>query len=529
MSQLSMGSLFVAAVAAVAPAQGVILSGPVDYPPGAALPSYALDPLRDLDADGRWDVVEFGAIGGLSQYRYRLGNPDGTFGPLFNGPSGSFGPVVLSAPSIALAGRGYSVVHLHSPTSQIRFEEIVRTPNTFADPLSAITHVVPAPLPGVASMLPSGAAVASGAALYRPTFLPHGFVRFVAAPPVAPGGAPTLASTTVYASISAPEATVSKLIPADIDGDGDEDVYALHGSGLVEVVLNVGGAFVPNPGQSFLYMPTLGSMFAGDIDGDLDDDLAFTSFFGTTAVFLATPTGGAVAFSQAISALPPTFALRAVADLDGDGDGELVGEWNGQIRYADVDAAGVATLSADVPAVANAANVAPYDLDADGRIDLVGFQFGQRVWFNRTGGAPAPARPGTGDGVALLTSSAAPGGFTLPLAGGSPYETREAFAGGMITFVAQAPGLPAGSAVYLVGDLYPIGAPLPEALPGVWTSFAPPFILAGALDGSGEAGFALPVPAGLGLHLATVWQAIVPSASASNGVFAASDAVEFQM
>jgi hypothetical protein len=210
-------------------------------------------------------------------------------------------------------------------------------------------------------------------------------------------------------------AEVADLELGDVDGDGDEDLFAAQFP-FEELLLNHGsGGFVSAPDQ--LPPPVL-DQSAGCALGDVDSDGDLDVLLGNWASYppLGPPTDslylndGAGAFTDASSQLPPeaapTLAVE-LADLDQDGDQDALiarggagldrlYENQGQGLFTDATAA---KLGPSGPS----ASVAVADLDEDGAPDLL---LGGRVWLNQLGVfvaaaelAPTPA-PGVGS-VAL--------------------------------------------------------------------------------------------------------------------------------
>lgn len=139
-------------------------------------------------------------------------------------------------------------------------------------------------------------------------------------PPLLPSCEPGLADVSQWALTGHP----SGFGLADLDGDADLDVFAvLPDVAALELAFNDGaGAFTPG-GVVDLGLPQLGMRVAGgDLDGDGEVDLAVARadssdlvvLFGQDGVFMPGPTLPASVSPQTIT----------VADLDGDGDRDLV-------------------------------------------------------------------------------------------------------------------------------------------------------------------------------------------------------------
>ena len=136
---------------------------------------------------------------------------------------------------------------------------------------------------------------------------------------------------------------------ADIDKDGDLDFVLGEYNGILKYFLNEssGGTIsftektsTDNPFNGFDVGNHSASTFA-DIDGDGDLDLVVGESTGTLKYFLNGSTGGTISFTEQTSTDNPfngfdvgSGSTPAFADLDGDGDLELVaGRYNGTLKY----------------------------------------------------------------------------------------------------------------------------------------------------------------------------------------------------
>jgi len=488
----------------------------------------------DLDGDGRDDVVE--VVAGLP-YKYRLANPDGTLRPKCSAPSAPSADGWAAWPLVSVGGGVHAVTY--DPASQIlRFASISETVGTLSDPLSVTVSFVNAPGPGGAT---ATSTVARGDVVYAATSQPPGFLAFRVGAGATTAAPVDLLSTHAFVSATPPLANPPKLHASDFDGDGLDDVVLEHVGGwphptsaTLEFAFGVpGGGFTANAGQPSVPLPGLGPVFFGDVDNDGVRELLHGVFGAFTVYDAIGPNGsGGIAITSTPFALAG-FTGWCAGDLDGDGDDDVAGTMGGAVRFLRGGGVGLVLDSLVIPAptALPPGGVRRADLDGDGRPDLVvEFAFGGRAAFlNQTGLASAPQRPGTGDGVVLTSVAAAAGATPGPSTGGVHFETKEAFAGGTIRFDVAAPAFGAGTLVYLIGDLFPWEVPLPPFLPGIWTSGAPPLVAAGLLDAAGATSFVVPVPAGLTVRIASVWQAVIGSPAATNGMYAASNAHELQI
>jgi Ca2+-binding RTX toxin-like protein len=198
---------------------------------------------------------------------------------------------------------------------------------------------------------------------------------------------------------------------ADIDADGDLDVFIGNNAGNTLVYLNTGSATSPafaapvtNPyglGDVGSYAnPTL-----ADIDGDGDLDVFVGNQAGNTLVYLNTGSATSPAF-----AAPSTnpyglgnvgfYASPAFADIDGDGDLDaFIGYGDGNtlvyLNTGSTTSPAFAVSSTNpygLGDVGLSANPTFADIDGDGDLDaFIGNHFGNTQVYLNTGSATSPA------------------------------------------------------------------------------------------------------------------------------------------
>ena len=208
---------------------------------------------------------------------------------------------------------------------------------------------------------------------------------------------------------------------ADIDGDGDLDALVGNSYGETLFFLNTGTARTPSfereTGTFRLVGVDLNANPAfADIDGDGDLDLFVGDGYGDTSFFRNTGTATAPSFvREAVNfgltsvgqSASPTFA-----DLDGDGDLDaLVGNSTGATQFfRNTGTATAASFVRETGAfglgtVRDLAGPAVADIDGDGDFDaFVGGEDGRTLFFRNS--APGITLTTTGGGTAVIEGGA---------------------------------------------------------------------------------------------------------------------------
>tara|TARA_R110002072_G_scaffold273219_3_gene433749 strand:- start:30491 stop:32050 length:1560 start_codon:yes stop_codon:yes gene_type:complete len=167
----------------------------------------------------------------------------------------------------------------------------------------------------------------------------------------------------------------------DVDGDGDLDIVAGNSdqfSGRQNyLLLNTGyGVFVQAPpGRLPIALARTSALVLADLDGDGDLDL-FETAVTSSAVLLRNDGAGAFTdvSATALPAITTNANALAVADLDGDGDldvvlsglgGEVLLLNNGNGTFSDATAGNMPNI------VDNTISIAIGDVDGDGDLDVL--------------------------------------------------------------------------------------------------------------------------------------------------------------
>jgi len=174
-----------------------------------------------------------------------------------------------------------------------------------------------------------------------------------------------------------------QLICADLDADGDDDVVAVCGWAGVVSYEHLGDRFGPQQVLIELDVPT--DVGAGDFDGDGDLDLAVCE---RTEVHVLdqTPGGFVTTTVTAGGAFPGNCSALMVADLDLDGDPDVITTDLGDLRVWE-NAAGL--VQPGLSAAEDVGFIDSFgvgDLDGDGLPDVVTADYGE-VFLHRGDGA----------------------------------------------------------------------------------------------------------------------------------------------
>ncbi|MFD2719003.1 FG-GAP-like repeat-containing protein [Hymenobacter monticola] len=170
-------------------------------------------------------------------------------------------------------------------------------------------------------------------------------------------------------------ATVSEIVLADVDGDGDLDILACYSFNLVVCLNNGNATFAPA-----VFTTVSGQRFAmGDMDADGDLDFVSTTYQSNAlSVALNDGTGRFTTLPYQTTTTPLNLAL---GDVDGDGDLDVVtaNDTNGAQLFLN-NGAGVLASGLPYAFTGETRSVALADVDANGDLDLA-------VGYNDTSGS----------------------------------------------------------------------------------------------------------------------------------------------
>ena len=180
----------------------------------------------------------------------------------------------------------------------------------------------------------------------------------------------------------------------DVDGDGDADVLATDAfNGSVQWFENTGSFTGAWTGRTIDTPSAPSALDGADVDGDGDLDVLVAAEGDDALGWYRNTDGTGLSWStQLVSAAAPGASWIAGADLDGDGDQDVLGadsQLDSLAWYANEGGLGLAwtptVLAVDVP---DAERLVAGDFDGDGDLDLAGSgsAFDAAVLFENTDG-----------------------------------------------------------------------------------------------------------------------------------------------
>jgi len=183
---------------------------------------------------------------------------------------------------------------------------------------------------------------------------------------------------------------------ADVDGDGDLDlISSAVVSGIVSWHENLGAARSFRTRAIAPDVLGLRSVVSGDVDGDGDLDVVVATSGAGRLVWYENSAGDGTAWTpRAIRAAIPGLAVIALADLDRDGDPDLVVGAEGDVRLAWLENRRVHRSSgfgAPRPVEGTSDSIRDlrsFDVDGDGDLDLVTASYNDDriAWYENAAG-----------------------------------------------------------------------------------------------------------------------------------------------
>jgi hypothetical protein len=223
-------------------------------------------------------------------------------------------------------------------------------------------------------------------------------LRWIFAVIFAAGAAAPLAARQVsfaaQQAISTSVQFATSVFTADLDGDGDLDVLSASSlDGEIAWYENADGA--GGFGSQQVISTLAGgasSVFAADVDGDGDLDVLSASSNDRIAWYENTDGSGGFGSQQVISALADAASSVFAADVDGDGDIDVLSASTGDDKiawYENTDGSGSFGSERVFSTLADAAYaVFAADVDGDGDLDALSASYsdGKIAWYENFGG-----------------------------------------------------------------------------------------------------------------------------------------------
>ncbi|MEM1448064.1 MAG: VCBS repeat-containing protein [Planctomycetota bacterium] len=194
---------------------------------------------------------------------------------------------------------------------------------------------------------------------------------------------------TVQDLFDPPGTTVVQVVPADIDGDGDEDFaipsVATPGGTLVAAWIENTGTPPFSVAQATVLGPWFNGFSSGDLDGDGDVDLVGLGPILQVQPFILENLGGSFAPARRIADGASFGGRTRVIDIDADGDLDV---YSGQSLYFNDGTGSFVRQPGGVPELRTVAD-ALADVDGDGIPD--------GLWADPLGSLPATVRINRGN------------------------------------------------------------------------------------------------------------------------------------
>lgn len=172
----------------------------------------------------------------------------------------------------------------------------------------------------------------------------------------------------------------------DLDNDGDEDLVAVKSSTWVRVYINSGQGTFSTPQMVLSPVSTLRFLILADLDGDGVLDLLMNDQFDDQVLWYHGLGNGLFGLSAVSISTSDIVWSGCVADLDADGDNDLVGATNGLYGWAANDGGGTFGAWQTIGSATSEEEVRTADLDGDGDPDVLGITDGNTsLWWPNDG------------------------------------------------------------------------------------------------------------------------------------------------
>ncbi len=161
--------------------------------------------------------------------------------------------------------------------------------------------------------------------------------------------------------------------------DADPELEFVASAGPEIWAFNIDGSVVSG-WPVFTGDPSFGPPSWGDVDGDGENEIVFTTFFfGLDALLIVLEKDGSVApgFPVVVSG---AFKSNSLADLDGDGDDEILingNDGSGLIEAYQGNGNPVSGFPFNLGDITSGATVSTGDIDQDGKLELIAMSFSE--------------------------------------------------------------------------------------------------------------------------------------------------------
>ena len=177
---------------------------------------------------------------------------------------------------------------------------------------------------------------------------------------------------------------------ADLDGDGDLDLAITASKADAVYWYESDGGVVPQFTRHTLStgIDGPGSVFAADLDGDNDLDLVAAFRWAGVVTWYENDGASPPSFTErTVSTLTPDIKTVFVADLDADGDADILAAYDRDIAWFENDGAALPGFTLiPIGTLAYPECACAVDIDLDGDLDAVAAPYyGYMLWYENDG------------------------------------------------------------------------------------------------------------------------------------------------